>query len=113
MNTYDLIYCAVKQIPRGQVASYSQIAALAGNRRWVRVVGYALNCCPASSDIPCHRVVMKDGSLSKGFAFGGEEVQRALLEKEGVGFDGQGKVKKEFFIDFMDENRLISHYKCL
>jgi hypothetical protein len=56
---------------------------------------------------------MKDGSLSKGFAFGGEEVQRALLEKEGVGFDGQGKVKKEFFIDFMDENRLISPYKCL
>ena len=96
MNTYDLIYKAVKQIPRGQVASYSQIAALAGNRRWVRVVGYALNCCPASADIPCHRVVTKEGRLSRAFERNGKNMQKLLLEEEGVEF-AEGRVIMERF----------------
>lgn len=96
MNTYDLIYRAVKQIPRGQVASYSQIAALAGNRRWVRVVGYVLNCCPASSDIPCHRVVTKDGRLSGAFERDGKNLQKEMLREEGVEFEDDRVIMEKF-----------------
>ena len=60
-NSFEKIYDVIRQIPRGQVASYGQIAALAGNRRWARVVGYALHAVPCNSDLPCHRVVTKDG----------------------------------------------------
>lgn len=88
MNTYDLIYNVIKKIPRGQVASYSQIAALAGNRRWVRVVGYALSCCPSSLDVPCHRVVTKDGGLSKAFERDGINLQKIMLKEEGIEFHG-------------------------
>lgn len=86
MNAYEKIYEVVKQIPRGKVASYGQVAALAGNRRWSRVVGYALHVNPAEGEIPCHRVVTKDGFPSKAFAFGGENRQIALLMEEGVEF---------------------------
>ncbi len=82
MNTYTLIYRIVKQIPEKTVATYGQIAALAGNRRWARVVGYALHVCPEGEDIPCHRVVTKDGGLSA--AFGGAQME--MLAKEGVEF---------------------------
>lgn len=97
MNTFDKIYSVVKQIPKGKVASYGQVALLAGNLRWARVVGYALHSNPSPGEIPCHRVVFSDGRLSKGFAFGGEGVQRALLEGEGVTFDLEGKVERECF----------------
>lgn len=97
MNTFDKIYSVVRQIPKGKVASYGQVALMAGNPRWSRVVGYALHSNPAPGEIPCHRVVFSDGRLSKGFAFGGEEVQRALLEGEGVAFDIEGKVERESF----------------
>lgn len=96
MNFFETVYKIVSEIPTGKVISYGGVARLAGNPRMARQVGWALHVNPYQGVVPCHRVVMKDGSLSKGFAFGGEEVQRALLEKEGVGFDGQGKVKKEF-----------------
>ena len=86
MNTFQKIYEQVKKIPKGKVASYGQIALLAGNPRWSRVVGYALHNNPQPGVIPCHRVVNKDGRLAKGFAFGGENVQRDLLLSEGVVF---------------------------
>lgn len=92
MNSYEKIYDVVTRIPRGCVATYGQVAALAGNVHWARVVGYALHVNPKPGVIPCHRVVMKDGSLSPAFAFGGENVQRALLEGEGVPFLPDGKV---------------------
>ena len=95
MSAFDLIYDAVKRIPRGKVASYGQIAALAGNPRWSRVVGYALHVNPDPSDVPCYRVVTKDGRLSEAFAFGGINVQRELLERDGVEFDGEGRVMME------------------
>lgn len=94
-NTYEKIYEVVKQIPYGQVASYGQVAALAGNKRWSRVVGYALHVNPDPSAIPCYRVVTKDGFPSKAFAFGGENRQIALLMEEGVSFkDGHVDMKK-------------------
>lgn len=89
MNFFETVYKIVSEIPTGKVISYGGVARLAGNPRMARQVGWALHVNPYQGVVPCHRVVMKDGSLSKGFAFGGEEVQRALLEKEGVVFDGQ------------------------
>lgn len=86
------IYETVKQIPKGKVASYGQIAMLAGNPRGARGVGFALHHNPEPGVIPCHRVVFKDGSVCTGFAFGGPEVQRALLAAEGVPFLPDGRV---------------------
>ena len=71
-NTFTKIYDVVKQIPEGKVATYGQIAALAGNKRWARVVGYALHANPDPDNIPCFRVVDRNGNVSKAFAFGGE-----------------------------------------
>lgn len=86
-NTYEKIYEVVQQIPKGSVASYGQVALLAGNRRWARVVGYALHVNPDPHHIPCHRVVTKEGNVSKAFAFGGANRQIELLQAEGVGFE--------------------------
>lgn len=83
-NTFELIYDIVKQIPNGKVATYGQIAALAGDPKWSRVVGFALHVNPEPGLIPCHRVVDRNGRLSPAFAFGGENVQEALLNAEGV-----------------------------
>lgn len=97
MSTFELIYEQVKLIPKGKVASYGQIASYAGNPRWSRVVGYALHVNPEPGVIPCHRVVTKDGGLSSAFAFGGMQIQRELLEAEGVEFDEDGRVLMEKF----------------
>lgn len=80
------VYDVVRRIPRGMVATYGQVAALAGNPRNARFVGFALHSNPEPGVIPCHRVVFRDGSLAPGFAFGGEDRQRQLLEDEGVVF---------------------------
>ncbi len=83
-NSYEKIYDVVKQIPRGTVATYGQVAALAGNKRWARVVGYALHVNPDPDGIPCYRVVNREGRLSDAFAFGGGNQQKLLLEADGV-----------------------------
>ena len=64
MTTFEKIYNVVKNIPRGKVATYGQIAQLAGNRKWSRVVGYALHNNPYPNEIPCYRVVNRFGSLA-------------------------------------------------
>lgn len=94
-QTFGKIYEVVKTIPEGKVLSYGEVALRAGNPRWSRVVGYALHVNPQPLVIPCHRVVMKDGSLTPAFAFGGEGKQRELLEKEGVLFLPDGRVDME------------------
>lgn len=91
-HSYDLIsdsptkriYEAVKKIPYGKVATYSQIARMAGNSKMSRAVGNALHKNPDPDNIPCFRVVDAKGYLAGGFAFGGAEVQAKLLESEGV-----------------------------
>lgn len=91
-ESYDLvtdspskrIYEAVKKIPKGRVATYGQIAEMAGDRKMARAVGNALHNNPDPATIPCHRVVNSKGLLAGGFAFGGEEVQARLLREEGV-----------------------------
>lgn len=80
------VYDIVRRIPRGAVATYGQVATLAGRPRNARFVGFALHANPEPGVIPCHRVVFRDGSLALGFAFGGPERQRAMLEEEGVPF---------------------------
>lgn len=95
MTTFERIYEQVKMIPHGKVATYGQIAYLAGNYRWSQVVGYALHVNPDQKNIPCHRVVKKDGSLSTAFLFGGISKQQELLLKEGVGFLKDGRVDME------------------
>ena len=89
---FERVYDMVRQIPRGQVATYGQIARLVGEPRKARFVGYALHANPEPGVVPCHRVVFADGSLCKGFAFGGPEVQRGLLEDEGVAFKDARRV---------------------
>lgn len=95
LNTFEKIYEIVKKIPEGKVATYGQVACLAGNPRWARVVGYALHNNPEPYVVPCHRVVNREGRLAPAFAFGGADVQRQLLESEGVTFDLNGKVDLE------------------
>lgn len=85
-NTFTKIYEVVKKIPRGKVCTYGQIALLVGNPRLSRVVGYALHVNPEPGVIPCHRVVNRNGEVSRAFAFGGENMQIQLLEDEGVEF---------------------------
>lgn len=85
-NTFTMIYNVVKQIPIGKVCTYGQIAHLVGNPRLSQVVGYALHSNPDQSSIPCHRVVNRFGKISVAFVFGGENIQRELLVKEGVEF---------------------------
>ena len=92
MNTFEKIYEQVRKIPKGKVATYGQIALMAGNPRWSQIVGYALHSNPEPGIIPCHRVVNKEGKLAKAFAFGGENVQRNLLINEGVIFHDEDTV---------------------
>ena len=103
IKVFEQIYKVVKKIPSGKVATYGQIADLTtkemrkqGNeeRKLVtaRTVGWALHANPDSKNIPCHRVVRKDGSLANGFAFGGIEEQKRRLEAEGVVFSSKYKV---------------------
>ncbi|HOO22632.1 MAG TPA: MGMT family protein [Clostridia bacterium] len=100
MKFFDRVYEVVKQIPCGRVASYGTVAAAAGNARMARQVGWALHLNPCPGVIPCHRVVTKDGFVAATFVFGGGSRQRELLENEGVKFDDEGKVKREFFVDY-------------
>lgn len=83
-NTFEKIYDVVRQIPRGTVATYGQVAELAGNRHWSRVVGYALHANPDPDGIPCYRVVNREGRISEAFAFGGSNRQKQLLEQDGI-----------------------------
>lgn len=91
-ESYDLvtdsptkrIYEAVKKIPKGQVATYGQIAEMAGNPRMSRAVGNALHKNPDPLHIPCFRVVNSKGELAGAFAFGGGKAQGELLREDGV-----------------------------
>ena len=89
-NSFQRIYDVVRQIPRGKVATYGQVARLAGNPRWARVVGFALHVNNDPEHVPCYRVVTKDGAVSKAFAFGGENEQIRLLNQAAEG--GRGGV---------------------
>lgn len=78
------IYEAVKRIPKGRVATYGQVAEMAGDKKMARAVGNALHKNPDPKHIPCFRVVNAKGELAGAFAFGGEGAQAKRLEEDGV-----------------------------
>jgi methylated-DNA-protein-cysteine methyltransferase-like protein len=95
-SPYQRIYRVVRGIPRGRVATYGQIAALA-KASGPRQVGYALHALPAGSKVPWHRVVNSQGRISLRSALGGENYQRALLERERVAFGPRGNIDLDRF----------------
>lgn len=91
-GAYERIYAAARRIPRGKVATYGQVARLAGLPRHARQVGYAMAALPAGSDVPWQRVVNAQGKVSPRAVPGFEEEQRTLLEREGVAFGPGGRI---------------------
>ncbi len=89
---YGRIYRVVGRIPRGRVATYGQVALLAGLAGHARQVGYALHALDAGSEVPWHRVINARGEVSLRSVPGWERVQHQLLEDEGVRFDARGRV---------------------
>ena len=88
------MYAVVRKIPRGRVATYGQVAAMAGFPRAPRVAGYALHALPEGSPVPWHRVVGAGGRLSLArLSLESALTQRMRLEREGVRFDGRGRVR--------------------
>jgi methylated-DNA-protein-cysteine methyltransferase-like protein len=91
-GSYQRIYAAVRRIPRGRVATYGQIASLAGLPGHARQVGYALHALPDASRVPWHRVINAQGRVSPRAAPGWDDVQRQLLAREGVRFGSDGRL---------------------
>ena len=93
-NFFDRVYLVVKLIPHGKVASYGQIAALLGHPRAARTVGWALNALSGTQadEVPWQRVINSAGRISISRADLSADIQRALLEAEGVDFDARGYV---------------------
>jgi len=89
---YQRIYEVVRRIPRGRVATYGQVAALAGMPGHARQVGYALHALPDGSQLPWHRVVNASGRISARSVPGPELVQHQRLAREGVAVDAEGRI---------------------
>ena len=97
-STYDLVFAVVARIPKGRIATYGQVAQLAGLPRQARLVGYALHALPEQSRLPWHRVVNAEGRISlRSDGSGHDRLQRVLLERESVRFDAQGVVSLKRF----------------
>lgn len=90
---FNQVYAIVKVIPKGKVATYGQIAMILGKPRASRAVGYALHANPYPGIVPCHRVVNREGRLAPSFAFGGQDIQKEMLEMDGV------EVKEGYIVD--------------
>lgn len=89
---YEKMYQIIAAIPFGKVATYSQIASLAGKPRNARQVGYAMKHVSKERKLPCHRVVNQRGELSPDHVFGEQDFQRMLLEMEEVPFLPDGRI---------------------
>ncbi|NJL83974.1 MAG: methyltransferase [Chloroflexaceae bacterium] len=93
MKSYERIYQIVRQIPIGKVATYGQVANLAGLPGQARLIGYSLFRVPVDADIPWHRVVNAKGEVSHSLRrHGSDYLQRSLLEQEGIVFSESGKI---------------------
>lgn len=84
MNIYKRMEIVCRSIPYGRVASYGQIAFLCGAPRNARQVGYALRTDKLGKNIPAHRIVNSKGQLSGAWHFGSSDLQKELLESEGI-----------------------------
>ena len=97
MSRYQLIYAVVRRIPRGRVATYGQIAEIAGLEGHARQVGYALHSLPSDAGVPWHRVVNSFGEVSRRSDSDSDELQIELLRAEGVVFDTAGRIELRRF----------------
>jgi methylated-DNA-protein-cysteine methyltransferase-like protein len=97
VKRYELIWRIVRRIPHGCVATYGQVAELAGLEGHARQVGYALHNLPARNDVPWHRVINAKGEISPRSAGDSHELQRMLLEGEGVEVDPRGRIDLKKF----------------
>lgn len=88
----EQIYAIARKIPTGKVASYGQLASMAGRPRAARMVGRFMSRCPEGNGVPCHRVLHKDGSLCEQLTFDLLDIGRQLLRAEGVSFLPDGRV---------------------
>jgi methylated-DNA-protein-cysteine methyltransferase-like protein len=96
-SRWERVYAVVRRIPRGNVATYGQVARLAGLGGDARQVGYALHALPARSRVPWHRVINSRGGISLHPASGGDVTQRLMLEREGVRFNAAGRTDLKRF----------------
>ena len=94
-DTHTRIYAVVRRIPRGRVASYGQVARLAGMAGHARQVGYALHALPEGTDVPWHRVINAQGRVSTRADPGWVELQLRLLAHEGIVPDAVGRIPLE------------------
>ncbi len=92
LSVYERIYAVVRRVPRGRVATYGQVARLAGLGQHARQVGYALHRLEEGRGVAWQRVVNHRGEVSSRAVAGMERVQRALLEAEGIEFDERGRI---------------------
>nr|MBC7244075.1 MGMT family protein [Chloroflexota bacterium] len=90
IHFFQNVYELVSQVPAGHVVTYGQIAAALGKPRGARLVGWAMRVCP--DNVPWHRVVNAQGALSTHALPGGFNLQRVLLEDEGIRFDPDGRI---------------------
>ena len=98
MSTYHHIYEIVRQIPYDKVATYGQVADLANLSGQARLVGYALYRVTPDSNVPWHRVVNAKGQVSESpFRNGTDDLQRSLLEQEGIEFSPEGKIRLSIY----------------
>lgn len=98
LSTHARIHAVVRRIPRGKVATYGQVAVLAGFPRQPRLVGYALHALPSSTTLPWHRVINARGMISIRSNGGPSLSQRLLLEREGIAFDARGRIPLRRFL---------------
>jgi len=98
MGFFEEVYDIVRQIPRGKVTTYGDIARAMGQPKKSKIVGWALHSNPYKGNVPCHRVVNRNGETSGSYAFGGIEVQKDLLKEEGVTFDENGIIDLQKFL---------------
>ena len=85
MNTFDEVYNLVAKIPKGKVTTYGAIAKIVNVDP--RVIGFALHANKDPKNVPCHRVINSQGKISSGYAFGGKDIQKKMLVKEGIIFN--------------------------
>ncbi|HEY5001280.1 MAG TPA: MGMT family protein [Candidatus Cryosericum sp.] len=89
---FESVWSLAAKVPRGRVTTYGAIARALGSPGAARTVGWAMRATPAGLGVACHRVVNARGELSPEDVFGGPDIQRSVLEREGVTFDAQGRV---------------------
>lgn len=108
-TTYNRIYTVVRQIPPGRVATYGQVAELAGLIGQPRLVGYALYRVTDGDDIPWHRVINAKGEVSRSpHRHGSDDLQQTLLEAEGIVFNDRGVLNLKTYRWWPDPELLVA-----